>query len=295
MTNIEITPGYRSAVNSVTEPDKFVACSRYLVEKWLPDLGPNGFAILCFLRRECFYNRKTGELRNEVNKVTMPGIAKGCKLSVSTVRRELQENKFLGKFVSVRRDYVPDGNRGGVRKDKNSYTVLMDDLVHPSDDALLQERIYEAVSLLEKGGMPPKERAQQQAKLAMRQNDTSHTPGSVKVTHTGSTLTPPCVRINATMLQNDASLIDYSSILKNTLRDLEKIPPSAEARSSDKIFSSSLSQSSVKVKKEPEQEQAAPEWVAREVTRAVLDPSSGFGKEYAMKKAKKAAKAGTAQ
>ena len=137
---LALSPHYHSAANAITQPDRMVFLSRYLVEKWLPDLGGDGLAILMFLRKRCFYNRRTGEKRETVT-VSINEIAAGCRISKNTVRRQLQSSIALKAFVSVQEEYVVEGRRGGVLQSSNTYTVLMDDPVHPSDLTRLEEEL----------------------------------------------------------------------------------------------------------------------------------------------------------
>lgn len=158
----EITPVYRSAVNAVTKPTSLASISRYVVEKWLPELGGDGLAILAFLRKKCFYNRETGE-RRETVRCKLSDIAAGCGTSPSTVRRQLQRNTALRQFIGIHEEFELDPKRGGLYRVENSYTVTMDDPVHPSDMAQLQDEIRRIQLASEKGAEDPKERARRRA------------------------------------------------------------------------------------------------------------------------------------
>lgn len=155
--DITLHPAYQSAVNAVTKPTSLLI-SRYVVEKWLPDMGGDGLAILCFFRKKCYYNRETGEKRDQV-KCKLSEVAQGCKISVSTVRRNLQNNEALRQFVIVQEEFEVDPKRRGLYQTENSYHVLMDDPVHPSDAERLQVAIREIMDRQEKGAEDPRERA----------------------------------------------------------------------------------------------------------------------------------------
>ena len=275
MNTAQFSPVYQSAVNSITRPDRYVFVSRYLVEKWLPDLGPNAFAILCFLRRECYHNRQTGELRNEVTRLAMLDIAAGCQLSVSTVRRELQNNKVLQRFVSVSREFVHEGRRNGLRQDRNSYTVSMDDPVHPADEALLTDRVNEAIARREKGPEDPKERARRNAAVTPRQNDGALNGQCVKVEPVHSKMTRGGVKMNVPTCQNDAALIESFLSPKKTLQDAAVAAPDSSA---------SLSQE----QKEPDR----PKTKSREEWQA---EDSSFARDYCRRKGWARAEAMTAR
>lgn len=107
LAQVSLSPFYHSSVNEITEPGSYAAHSHYLTRRWKRELGPTGYAILTSLRDRCFYNRKTGELRNAVQ-VLIAEIAEECGVSDRTVRRELETNAALKKFVRVQREYAPD-------------------------------------------------------------------------------------------------------------------------------------------------------------------------------------------
>lgn len=137
---IPFAPQYYSAVNAIIQPNKMVYVSRYLIQKWVPELGGDGLTILLFLRHRCFHDRRTGELRNVI-RVGLAEIAEGCAISICTVRRQLQNNMALKAFVSSQEDYAVEKRRKGVLQIGSLYTVLMDDPIHPSDVSLLQEEL----------------------------------------------------------------------------------------------------------------------------------------------------------
>ncbi len=52
---------YSEPYNAVTQPHRF---DWYLITRWLPELGPDGFAIVKVLRSLCYWNPKDGSLRD---------------------------------------------------------------------------------------------------------------------------------------------------------------------------------------------------------------------------------------
>lgn len=126
LQELHLSPHYHSAVNAITRPDRMVFASRYLIERWLPDLGGDGLAILLWLRHKCFFNRKTGEKRDTVS-VSIAEIAAGCHLSDRTVRRQLQTNTALRAFVSIQQEFTVEEKRHGIIQTQNAYRVLMED------------------------------------------------------------------------------------------------------------------------------------------------------------------------
>jgi hypothetical protein len=145
---IKLSPFYHSAINAVTEPNRTVFCSRYLVERWSPLLGGTGVQILLYLRSHCFHDRRTGECRNHWQ-VSRAEIGRSIGVSEATVKRELLKNTVLRLFVQPQQEYNSSGGRGGIRRDANSYRVAMDDPIHESDWPRIEAYVQEAEKLKE--------------------------------------------------------------------------------------------------------------------------------------------------
>ena len=166
---IKLSPFYHSAINAVTEPNRTVFCSRYLVERWSPLLGGTGVQILLYLRSHCFHDRRTGECRNHWQ-VSRAEIGRSIGVSEATVKRELLKNAVLRLFVQPQQEYNLSGGRGGIRRDANSYRVAMDDPIHESDWPRVEAYVQEAEKLKEKGGGDPLDDAEY-AKTRARQKN----------------------------------------------------------------------------------------------------------------------------
>jgi hypothetical protein len=120
-------PYYWEAYNEIVEPRRF---DHYLIKRWLPALGPLGFALVKALRDRCYHNPQTGVLRDECE-VDLTELADSVGVSRATLVRELARNEALGHFIRrIRQFKMVDGRP---RKDANAYQVSMDDPVHPSD------------------------------------------------------------------------------------------------------------------------------------------------------------------
>ena len=149
--DITVSPFYYSAINEITKPGSLVFTSHYFVDRWMRDLGPVGTAIVTVLRSHCYQNRATQELRNRIQ-LSVPAIAAEVGVSSKTIRREMEANKALQKFLQRREEYAPGPTPQSLRTDAYSYLVAMDDPVHPLDQELLQEAIREKARRMEKGG-----------------------------------------------------------------------------------------------------------------------------------------------
>jgi len=130
---------YWEAYNEIVQPR---AIGRYLVRRWLPDLGTNGFAIVQVLRDRAYHNPQSGELRNDIFIESMADVARACGLSESTLRREFSKNAALAEFVRKAPAYQPSQRPAPfgrtVEKAGTVYWVAMDDPVHPADEARYQ-------------------------------------------------------------------------------------------------------------------------------------------------------------
>ena len=135
-----LSPHYHSAVNAITQPDRMVFVSGYLVERWLPELGGDGLAILVFLRKKCYYNRRTGEKRDKVT-VSLSDIARGCAISVNTVRRQMQNNMALQNLCLLAGRIRLRGEAGWGDPDRQYLHGQHGRPLHPADLPRLAEEM----------------------------------------------------------------------------------------------------------------------------------------------------------
>ena len=142
---MDISPYYIDARNAITQPDKMVFLSQYFRRSWMSALGPLGTAIVIYLRGACYYNRKSGETRDSVQ-MSQREIAVGCGCSVPTIKRELERNTALRRFVQISPEWERDGVSGRVRQLENHYKVAMDDPLTEIDKARLEEMVEERIS-----------------------------------------------------------------------------------------------------------------------------------------------------
>ena len=156
---MDISPYYIDARNALTQPEKMVFVSQYFRRSWMSALGPLGTSIVIYLRGACYYNRKTGETRDTVQ-ISQREIATGCGCSVPTIKRELERNEALRRFVKISPEWERDGASGRVRQLENHYQIAMDDPLTEVDEARLQEMVRERVTheaqSLGSGGPPRK-------------------------------------------------------------------------------------------------------------------------------------------
>lgn len=131
-----VSPFYHEAKNEITRPNHFVGCSRYLVEKWLPRLGPLGFSLVLHLRSLGYYNPATGELRDAIQ-INQNDLGRVLGVSLDTLQREMKRNPALGAFVRVEKFYQRN-QTGHLQRLDSVYYIAMDDPLIPEDEPLLQ-------------------------------------------------------------------------------------------------------------------------------------------------------------
>jgi hypothetical protein len=139
---MDLTPYYIDARNAITQPDRMVFISQYFRRSWMPALGPLGTAVVIYLRGACYHNRKSGETRDTVQ-IAQRDIALGCGCSVPTLKRELERNVALRRFVTVRQEWERDPATGRVRQVENKYKVAMDDPLTEADEVRLVKMVEE--------------------------------------------------------------------------------------------------------------------------------------------------------
>ena len=143
---MDLTPYYIDARNAITQPDRMVFVSQYFRRHWMPALGPLGTAVVIHLRGACYHNRKSGETRDTVQ-VSQREIAAGCGCSVPTLKREIERNLALRRFVAVSQEWERDPATGRVRQVENNYKVAMDDPLTEADEVRLTRMVEERVAL----------------------------------------------------------------------------------------------------------------------------------------------------
>jgi hypothetical protein len=159
---VTLEPYFWAAYNEIVKPNRI---GWYLATRWLPTLKPLGYAIVGALRARCYYNSKTGELRNEIQ-VDMEELAHSIGVSRTTLWREFKDNTSLSQFVQRQDRYVVKNK--GPQREESVYFVCMDDPIHPLD---LEK--YEALRAAESSGRntPPAKVVRHEAPYTL-QNET---------------------------------------------------------------------------------------------------------------------------
>ncbi|BCY19596.1 hypothetical protein hrd7_34450 (plasmid) [Leptolinea sp. HRD-7] len=136
---------YGSERARAIQPERGLFLTLYFFEHWLPLLGHSSMAVILAARSMCFWNPKTGELRNRVE-TDMAEIAAKASVSVRTVKDVLAGELVKKYFLryTVRRMMTPNG----VRTAGITLLVRMDEPLTPEDQEILSlpeaERWYPA-------------------------------------------------------------------------------------------------------------------------------------------------------
>ena len=120
---------YWEAYNEIVQPHKI---DLYLIDCWLPHLGPLGFALVKALRRRCYYNPKQGVVRNEVE-IDIAELAASVGVNKATVYRELERNESLQQFVRLQSQYASTAPGRAPKRVLPQFLVCMDDPIHSND------------------------------------------------------------------------------------------------------------------------------------------------------------------
>jgi hypothetical protein len=142
---ILLARAYGSERARVIQPERGLFLTLYFFEHWLPLVGHSAMAVILATRSMCFWNPKTGELRNRVE-TDMAEIAAKANVSVRTVKDVLGGELVRKYFLryTVRRMMTPNG----IRTAGITLLVRMDDPLTPEDQDVLNlpeaERWYPA-------------------------------------------------------------------------------------------------------------------------------------------------------
>ena len=220
-SRLTLSPFYHSALNAVTEPDRYVICSRYFLRRWGPLLGGVGVQIVLTLRSLGYDNRKTGERRDGIE-IDLGELAGLVGVHPATLKREFGDKKgrpanpALHEFVKRERQYWRDPVTKRVLRTANVYRIAMDDPLHVEDLPRLNALLLE----MEKGGEASK------AQIAPKPPK-GYSPGQPSKAQIAPRIeqNAPSLAQNAPDgVQNAPALIDYSLTLKMTLEDAA-VPP----------------------------------------------------------------------
>lgn len=114
----------------VIQPERGMFVTLYFFQNWLPLIGHSAFTVILAARSMCYWNPKTGELRNSIE-TEMSELAQRASVSVRTVKDVLNNDLVRRYFLryNVRRIMTING----VRTAGILLQVRMDDPLTPAD------------------------------------------------------------------------------------------------------------------------------------------------------------------
>lgn len=123
---------YGSERAQVIQPERGLFMTLYFFQQWLPLIGHSAFTVILAARSMCYWNPKTGELRNSIE-TEMGELAQRASVSVRTVKDVLNNPLVRAHFLryTVRRIMTVNG----VRTAGILLQVRMDDPLTPADQA----------------------------------------------------------------------------------------------------------------------------------------------------------------
>ena len=123
---------YGSERARVIQPERGMFMTLYFFQQWLPLIGHSAFTVILAARSMCYWNPKTGELRNSIE-TEMSELAHLAAVSVRTVKDVLNNDLVRRHFLryTVRRIMTVNG----VRTAGILLQVRMDDPLTPADQA----------------------------------------------------------------------------------------------------------------------------------------------------------------
>ncbi|MFA5837921.1 MAG: DnaA N-terminal domain-containing protein [Bellilinea sp.] len=123
---------YGSERARVIQPERGMFMTLYFFQQWLPLIGHSAFTVILAARSMCYWNPKTGELRNNIE-TEMSELAQRAAVSVRTVKDVLNNDLVRRHFLryTVRRIMTVNG----VRTAGILLQVRMDDPLTPADQA----------------------------------------------------------------------------------------------------------------------------------------------------------------
>lgn len=123
---------YGSERARLIQPERGMFMTLYFFQQWLPLIGHSAFTVILAARSMCYWNPKTGELRNSIE-TEMSELAQRASVSVRTVKDVLNNDLVRAHFLryTVRRIMTVNG----VRTAGILLQVRMDDPLTPEDQA----------------------------------------------------------------------------------------------------------------------------------------------------------------
>jgi hypothetical protein len=149
---IELQEAYANAYNEVVQPDRVFVASQYFRRKWVPLLGADLAWLILAMRQRCYWNKKTGEVRN-VLLASQDELAVEVGLDRRHVQKLLQ-SKYASWFILEKKQrYEYDQRIGKTVRAKTAYKLRMDDPLTPEDRDELSRKLEQKKAGITVDGM----------------------------------------------------------------------------------------------------------------------------------------------
>lgn len=144
---------YGSQRAAIIQPERALFLTLYFFQNWTPLIGHSAVAVILAARSLCYWNPKTGELRNTIE-TEMGELAQRASVSLRTVKDVLKNELVQQHFLRYRVRRIMTS--AGVRTAGIVLQVRMDDPLTPEDQAAHnlpeEERWFSADFELEEEG-----------------------------------------------------------------------------------------------------------------------------------------------
>lgn len=154
-----VLPEYENKRDELLQPERIVAQFQYFWDHWVPMLGPGPSMVYMKLRQFTYYNRQTGELREEVSKAfpKQQDIARSLGMERKTLMRHLETLEDHGLLVRKGRTRFSNEHGKQVRT-TDVYSLKIVDILTPE---------HQVEVLIGKILKPSKRRSNQQENQAL--------------------------------------------------------------------------------------------------------------------------------
>lgn len=123
---------YGSQRAAIIQPERALFLTLYFFQNWTPLIGHSAVAVILAARSLCYWNPKTGELRNTIE-TEMSELAERASVSLRTVKDVLKNDLVQQHFLRYRVRRIMTS--AGVRTAGIVLQVRMDDPLTPEDQA----------------------------------------------------------------------------------------------------------------------------------------------------------------
>jgi len=145
-----VLPFYHELSNTLVRPERVKLQTEYFWQRWVPLLGPVRALVVMRMRQFGYYNRQTGELRDEVAR-TYDEIARSIGISTRSLERYFEsepdpgggpfrvlKDPLLARFIRLRHQYVWRPGKSAPERTTNEPKIAMDEPLTPDDEASLR-------------------------------------------------------------------------------------------------------------------------------------------------------------